>query len=151
MTTGKLVGISIRPAEGAPVQEVAHTAIHVKGGLEADYRRGAGSRAVTVLAREDWEAACRDAGADLPWTTRRANLLVEGIPLRESKGHYLRIGPVLLEITGQTRPCTVMEAAHSGLRAALEPAWRGGVTCRVLEPGHVRPGDPVTLEQGSEA
>lgn len=151
MTTGKLVGISVRPAEGAPVQELTSTDIHVKGGLAADYRRGGGARAVTVLAREDWEAACREAGADLPWTTRRANLLVEGIPLRESKGWRLRVGPVLLEITGETRPCDIMEAAHSGLRAALEPAWRGGVTCRVLQSGHIRPGDPVTLEQGSEA
>jgi MOSC domain-containing protein YiiM len=150
MTTGKLSGICVRPAEGAPVKEVTAATIQVKGGLEEDYRRSGGARAVTVLAREDWEAACREAGADLPWTTRRANLLVEGVPLRESKGQHLRIGPVLLEITGETQPCNIMEAAHSGLREALEPAWRGGVTCRVLEPGRIRPGDPVTLEEGSE-
>ena len=147
---GKLIGISVRPAEGAPIQELADASIQVKGGLEKDYRRGGGARAVTVLAREDWEAACREAGADLPWTTRRANLLIEGIPLGESEGRRLRIGPVLLEITGETRPCSIMEAAHGGLQAALEPAWRGGVTCRVLQPGHVRSGDPVTLEAESE-
>ena len=150
MTTGKLIGISVRPAEGAPVQELAEATIQVKGGLEKDYRRGGGARAVTVLAREDWETACREAGADLPWTTRRANLLIEGVSLQKSKGRRLRIGPVLLEITGETRPCSIMEAAHSGLQAALEPAWRGGVTCRVLTPGHVRPGDPVVVEEGSK-
>lgn len=150
METGRLVGIAVRPAEGAPVQEMSESVIQVKGGLEADYRRGAGARAVTVLAREDWEAACQEAGTNLPWTTRRANLLVEGVPLLESKGRRLRIGQVLLEVTGETQPCSIMEAAHPGLRAALEPAWRGGVTCRVLEPGHVRPGDPATLEGAEE-
>ena len=150
MEKGKLLGISVRPTEGAPVKEIGESAIHVKGGLEEDYRRGAGARAVTVLAREDWEAACNEAGAALPWTTRRANLLIEGVPLRESKGRRLRIGQVLLEITGETQPCSIMEAAHPGLRAALEPAWRGGVTCRVLEPGHVRPGDPATLEEAQD-
>jgi MOSC domain-containing protein YiiM len=32
------------------------------------------------------------------------------------------------------------------MRAALEPGWRGGASCRVLEPGAIRIGDRVAFE-----
>jgi MOSC domain-containing protein YiiM len=39
-----------------------------------------------------------------------------------------------------------MEAAHRGLRRALTPEWRGGVTCRVLKGGMIRVGDAVEVQ-----
>jgi catechol 2,3-dioxygenase-like lactoylglutathione lyase family enzyme len=38
-----------------------------------------------------------------------------------------------------------MDRFHRGLRKALEPQWRGGVSCRVLAGGTVQRGDPVEL------
>ena len=38
-----------------------------------------------------------------------------------------------------------MEAAQPGLRAALQPEWRGGVTCRVLQSGTIQRGDAVKI------
>jgi MOSC domain-containing protein YiiM len=98
-----------------------------------------------VLAEEAWRAACDAAGAELPWTTRRANLLVRGLDLAETIGRRLAVADVVLEITEETDPCQRMEDAHAGLRAALEPDWRGGVRCRVLTPGRIRAGDAVRL------
>jgi len=36
-----------------------------------------------------------------------------------------------------------MDAQHSGLKAALTPDWRGGVSCMVAEGGQVGVGDTV--------
>ena len=49
----------------------------------------------------------------------------------------------MLEVTQETKPCHLMEAAHPGLKRALTPEWRGGVCCRVLKGGKVRVGDRV--------
>ncbi len=117
----------------------------VEAGLEGDLRGRPGRRQITILAREAWEQACAELGQALDWTVRRANLLVEGLDFADSTGSQLSIGPsVVLEITGETEPCRRMEI-HSGLRAALAPGWRGGVTCRVVRGGLIRAGDPVVL------
>lgn len=122
-----------------------------EAGLDGD-SRGAKypTRQITILAREDWEAALLDASdlmgpPDLPWTTRRANLYIEGIRLPRAKGGILQIGSVVLEITGQTNPCHRMDEACKGLLSALHPNWRGGVTCRVRDGGAIALGDPVTI------
>jgi MOSC domain-containing protein YiiM len=102
-----------------------------------------------VLARESWDAALGAAGAPLPWTARRANLLIEGIDLAGCAGAELLIGgTVRLQVTGETDPCARMDAVRPGLRSALAPAWRGGVTCRVVADGDIAVGDPVLLVAG---
>lgn len=144
---GKLLNIAVRDASRAPMQSLQDAEITVSSGVAHDYRGTRENRQVTVLVREAWEAACADLGEDLPWTTRRANLLIEGVDLQESAGSHLCVGPVRLQITGETLPCSRMDEARQGLQAALAPAWRAGVTCRVLEGGTVRIGDPVRIEQ----
>lgn len=143
--TGTLLGIAVRPASGAPVQEREQVAVSDQTCIEGDYRRSPGGRMVTVLELAAWEAACADIGRTLPWTTRRANLLVDGIALARQTGRKLVIGDVVLEVTGETRPCENMDDAWNGLRTALDPDWRGGVTCRVLQSGSIRVGDSVRL------
>lgn len=127
--------------------------VSTERGLQGDHKGLKFSRRqITILAREDWERAVAElpdlAGAvPLPWTIRRANLLVEGIALPRGTGSRMRIGPVLLEVTAQTYPCRRMEQAHPGLMKALAPDWRGGVTARVLEGGDIAVGDLVTVER----
>ena len=147
----RLIGIARRAKSRVPMEELTEGRVTVEAGLTGDFR-GAKfrTRQITVLAREDWEAALLDLAGltgppDLPWTVRRANLFVEGVRLPRAKGGVLRIGPVVLEITGQTNPCHRMEAAHAGLLSALHPNWRGGVTCRVREGGSIRLGDAVEI------
>lgn len=141
---GRLLGIARAMAKRAPLLELERTKIDMATGIPGDVRGAKAGRQVTVLFREGWASACRDLGVDLPWLTRRANLLVEGVAV-PVEGRHLVIGEAVLEVTEETRPCSVMEAAHRGLRRALTPEWRGGVCCRVIKGGQIRVGDPVDL------
>lgn len=145
MTKGRLLGIAIRQKSRAPMMEQGTIEINGEAGCAGDSRGKPGDRQVTVMAREDWEAACGELARELPWTTRRANLLVEGLPLRETTGLQLTIGNVVLEITGETDPCGRMDELAPGLCGALQPNWRGGVCCRVLQAGVVSVGDQVEI------
>ena len=115
--------------------------VSLASGVEGDARGKPGRRQVTVLTREAWEAAA----GELAWTTRRANLLVEGIELVECVERQLRIGKLILEISEECDPCRVMDLARPGLRRELEPDWQGGVCCRVASEARIHIGDPVEL------
>ena len=71
---------------------------------------------------------------------------MEGLERPQAVGARLTIGELVLEVTQETRPCSLMEQAHAGLKAAMTPAWRGGVCCRVVSGGTVRLGDLVSIE-----
>lgn len=142
----ELVRILLKPVKGEPMQEVATARTLADHGLAGNAERG-GPRQVTVLALEDWEAANAEAGAALDAEVRRANLVVTGLTgLADSTDRVLRIGATRLRVTGETRPCRFMDAAHDGLRAAMAPEWRGGLTCVALVDADVAVGDPVSWE-----
>jgi MOSC domain-containing protein YiiM len=142
---GHLLAIARAPVKRGALIPITEAAVGIDDGVVGDARGMRAGRQVTVVFREGWEDACRDLGVELPWTTRRANLLVEGVPVPK-EGRRLVIGAAVLEVTQETQPCQVMEAAHRGLRAALTPDWRGGVSCRVLQGGTIRIGDRVHVE-----
>lgn len=147
----RLAAIAVRGARRAPMRLLDRVPVTVERGIEGDYKSlKHPRRAVTILAREDWEAALAGltdlAGpVPLPWTARRANLLVEGVRLPQARGAIISIGAVELEVTGQTVPCARMDEAHPGLLKALGPHWRGGVTCRVVRGGVLSAGDRVAI------
>ncbi len=147
--SGRLIGIARKAERRAPVETLARGRITVGGGLDGDHRGPRyEARRITVIAREAWEGAVAELPADaagLPWTARRANLLVEGVSLPRAVGGVIQVGPVVLEITGETNPCGRMDEAYPGLLKALHPEWRGGVTCRVREGGAIALGDAVEV------
>lgn len=148
---GRLVGMARRAAPRAPMETIDSGRIGPDFGLEGDHRGvprpgKIPNRQVTVLAREAWDAACAELGREVPWWFRRSNLLVEGVALPRNPGDVLVIGDVRLEVHVPIDPCQRMDEQAPGLRAALEPDWRGGVGCRVVAGGDVRIGDPVTIE-----
>ena len=143
-TMGRLLGIARAPGRRAPLIPLEQGQVRVLDGLPGDVRGAKPGRQVTVLFREGWDSACEELGVALPWLTRRANLFVEGVRVPREGGRLV-IGDLVLEVTEETRPCRVMEAAHRGLKRALTPEWRGGVCCRVVTGGVIRIGEEVTV------
>jgi MOSC domain-containing protein YiiM len=140
-----LRGIAYKAVRRGEMILVPHAFVGVLVGVKGD-RIGATSkrRQVTLLRAEDWADAVAEIGVDLPWTARRANLLVEGLPRFEGQtGQRLRIGTCVLEITGETDPCSRMVEVHSGLQTALMPHWRGGALCTVIGDGDIALGDDI--------
>lgn len=143
----KLIGIAKRDKNQAPMQTLEMAEITQSEGLVSDFRRRPGKRQVTVMSLNQWQLACNDIDTPLPWTTRRANLLVEGVDFSaKSLGMTINIGDVKLEIMDETEPCHKMDQQIDGLRAALTPDWRGGVCCKVIEGGSIKTGDKISIE-----
>ena len=140
---GNVLAIARRTASRAPMEELDAAHVSVDAGVEGDLRGEPGGRQVTILTRESWSAACAEVGEELPWTTRRSNILIENLRVEGRLDSRIRIGDLELAITGETDPCSRMEEQAAGLRRALTPDWRGGVTCRVLKSGSINVGDRV--------
>lgn len=144
--TGTLCGIARKAAPYAKMETLDLISVSEELGLDGDHRGKLKKRKITVMAREDWQAACADIDRpDLDWTIRRANLLVSGFPLPRHIGARFAIGDLVLEVSGETDPCKRMEEAAAGLENALRPEWRGGVTCRVITGAEIAIGAPVRL------
>ena len=141
-----LQGIAVRGASRAPMREVQEASVTVTDGIVEDYR-GAGLRQVTFIDAGQWRQVVGELGVDLPWHTRRANLLVDGLDLPATVGSRLRIGDCLFEIHGETEPCERMDELQTGLRAGLAPEMCGGVWGKVLESGQLRVGQLVEIAE----
>jgi MOSC domain-containing protein YiiM len=127
--------------------ELDEAEITTTNGVADDFRGTRTNRQVTVLSVDQWNEACEELGQQLQWTTRRANLLVEGLSFSDCQDAALQIGSVTLQVTAETEPCQLMDDQCEGLLQVLKPDWRGGVCCRVIAGGVIAKGDVVSFTQ----
>jgi len=142
---GVLELIWIKRARRGAMDRVSTATMVAGRGLVGNADQGR-RRQVTLIEQEVWEELMRQLDASIPPNTRRANLLVSGIPLAHSRDRILRIGSCLLRIRGETRPCKRMDEALPGLRAAMQVDWGGGVFAEILDGGEIAVGDEVRWE-----
>jgi MOSC domain-containing protein YiiM len=145
---GILESIWIKRFKRGPMDPVREAELAVGRGIIGNANQG-GKRQVTIISREAWHDVTRELGIDVPPQTRRANLLVSGIELANTRGRLLRIGACRVRVYGETKPCWQMEEAHAGLQSALRPDWRGGVFAEVLDDGQIAVGDRVEWVEGA--
>ena len=142
----QICALAIRPATRAPLEECQALQIDATDGVCSDHGNSA-RRHITLFSEEQWRAACDQIGVDLPWTTRRANVLLRGLEFGPSHARArITIGDVSLQVHGELTPCFRMEEQATGLHDALVPEWRGGVHAEVISGGQIGIGDTVRLE-----
>jgi MOSC domain-containing protein YiiM len=143
--SGRLTGIFIKRAHGGRMDPHDIAALEAGRGLSGNADLG-GRRQVTLLSSERWGELMQQVDRELGPEARRANLVLSGIDLENTRGRVLRIGACRLRIGGETRPCELMEEAAAGLQAAMRDRWGGGAFAEVIDGGPIAVGDAVTWE-----
>ena len=143
---GVLEAIWLKRARGGPMDPVDE-AVAVEGrGLEggADFDR---DRQVTLIEREVFDRIKAEVDDSVEPVMRRANLLVSGIRLEDTRDRTLVVGDLRIHIRGETRACGRMEEACDGLMDALDPHWGGGAHGSVVNDAIISVGDDVRWEE----
>lgn len=150
--TGRVVQVSVSRGgvPKLPVPEAAVSENGVAGDAQDDTKNHGGpERAVCLFALECIQAINADGHALFPGAAGE-NLTFEGLDWDQVvPGARLRVGEVELEVTRYTTPCYKNAEWFTGgdfnrMHQNLYPG-SSRVYARVLQPGLVRPGDPVEL------
>ena len=146
---GTIEAIAVRSRKNGPMEELPQAEAHAGGGIEGDLPAPP-DRSITLLSADQWNQVMRELDRDLPWHTRRANVLVSGPALELLIGHEIQLGSVRVAVKGETEPCKLMEQICPGLRAALTPECRGGVLGRITQSGTMAIGDEIVLLEATD-
>jgi len=154
---GKLEAIYLRPQHDVACLSVPHAIAIAKLGLEGDraiQRKSpkplGSNRQVTLIQAEHIPVVASLIGKPVDAALLRRNLVVSGINLLAAKSLFkdqplfIRIGEVVLEVTGPCEPCSKMEKllGHGGYNAMR---GHGGLTARVITGGSLSTGTAVLI------
>ena len=150
-TQGRIVSINTSPEKGTVKVPVSSATITSEG-IEGDAHAGDWHRQISLLAEESIQKMrdrFKEGGADIASGDFAENITTSGVDLSSIiVGRRLRLGSaVLLEVTQIGKEC------HSGcdIRERLGDCImpREGIFTRVVEGGHVKVGDAVTILDSS--
>ncbi|MFN2543272.1 MAG: MOSC domain-containing protein [Actinomycetota bacterium] len=131
------------PGHRRPMERLEQVEVD-EAGLAGDSHRGAASIRHVLVQDEE---VCRTL--DLSPGEVKENITVSGIDANSLPyGTHLTLGEVVLELTKECGPCSRMDEIRPGLREQL--LGRRGVYAKVVTPGTLRVGDPVSVQTPAE-
>ena len=142
---GRVEGMWLKRSHRGPMDAVGEIRVSPDAGIVGGVDRSR-RRQITLIEREVWDRLMRKLGGSADPSARRANLLLTGIRLPNTRGRILRVGEARLAIGGELTPCERMDEVLPGLRSAMRPDWNGGVFAQVLDDAVIRVGDDAEWE-----
>jgi MOSC domain-containing protein YiiM len=150
MTPAQIVSVNISEKTGVRKTPVDCGELTPEVGLVGDAHSGSWHRQLSLLALESIQRM-RDDGLEVNPGDFAENVTTQGLTLHTLPvGTRLTLGPVEVEVTQIGKECHTGCAIRKLAGDCVMP--REGIFVKVLNPGQVRPGDPVALlspEQGA--
>jgi len=142
----EIVAIWSKRFKRGPMDPLMFAELVAGRGLAGNTEQG-GKRQITIISEESWNEVIEALGMFVDPSIRRANVMIRGVDLEQSRGKLLKLGPATVRIYGEVTPCRKMEDAQPGLQQAMRPRWRGGVFGEIVEGGVIRIGDEVSVAE----
>jgi MOSC domain-containing protein YiiM len=142
---GRVEAMWLKRSHRGPMDAVPEVRVTAEGGIVGGVDRSR-RRQITLIEREVWDRLMRELGGAAEPSARRANLLLTGIRLANTRGRILRLGDARLAIGGELTPCERMHEVLPGLQAAMRPDWGGGAFAQVLDDAVIHVGDVAEWE-----
>ncbi|MEN3123519.1 MULTISPECIES: MOSC domain-containing protein [Janibacter] len=153
---GRPTGIGKQPVEVISVSDPGPKRVEDGAGVSGvggdhvgDGRHHGGSdQAVYAFAREELDAWERELGKELPPGMFGENLTTAGIDVDAAEvGDRWQVGTAVLEVRGPRVPCGTFaeRMGERGWVTRFAAHGRSGAYLRVVQPGEIRPGDPITV------
>ncbi|MDJ0532047.1 MAG: sulfurase [Xenococcaceae cyanobacterium MO_207.B15] len=146
MKQGIIEAIWLKRAKRGPMDAVEAAEMVIGKGLVGNANQG-GRRQVTIIDAAVWEGVMEELGATIEPSARRANIMVRGVNLVNSRKRILQLGDCRVRIFNETKPCERMDEVLPGLKKALYDNWGGGAFGQVIDGGIVRVGAVATWEE----
>lgn len=140
----KVVAVSTSRTKGVKKRNVSLIHLMKAHGVEGDAHAGAWHRQVSLLGLESIEKM-QALGLSVSPGDFAENITTQGLDLTALEvGARIRIGPgAVLELSQIGKKCHTKCAIFEQVGQCVMPT--DGVFFKVIEPGHVRPGDDILL------
>ena len=140
---GKVIAVCTSPAKGTQKTSVERAVFIEDYGIEGDAHAGKWHRQVSLLSYDKIEEF-RKKGAQVANGAFGENLVVEGIDFKTLPiGTIFQCNDVILELTQIGKECHHGCEIFQKMGDCIMP--REGVFTEVIEPGHIKVGDEITL------
>jgi len=140
----EIVSINISEVRGIQKHEVPEAFLKADWGIEGDAHAGHWHRQVSLLGEESVAHMQEKIDFTLQHGAFAENILVRGITVYKLPvGTRLRIGEALAEVTQIGKECHQDCAIRKATGDCVVP--REGIFVKVLESGHIRPGDRIEI------